>query len=73
MTPRPCSPKQQIYEGEPGATLVCPDCHQTMQGVHYEYGTGLLTLPIHYDPLSMKHILRPLRSDRVFRRRSIIR
>jgi hypothetical protein len=50
MTQPPCRPKQQIYEGKPGATLVCPNCQQTLQGIPYPDGIGLLTLPTHYDP-----------------------
>jgi hypothetical protein len=67
---RPCNPKQQLYEGRPGTTLVCPDCHQSMQGIRYEYGIGLLTLPVHFDPLSV-NTFRMLRSERLFRRRPV--
>jgi hypothetical protein len=67
----PCRPKQQIYEGEPGTMLICSECHQTMQGIHYPYGIGLLTLPIHYNPLWVKHSFRVLSPGRVLRRRSI--
>jgi hypothetical protein len=73
MTQPPCSPKQQLYKGKPGTTLVCPACQQAMQGIPYPYGIGLLTLPIHYDPLWMKSHLRILRSDRIFPRRSTSR
>jgi hypothetical protein len=67
----PCTPKQQIYEGAPGTMLVCSECQQTMQGIRYPYGIGLLTLPIHYNPLWVKHSFRTLSSGRVLRRRSI--
>jgi hypothetical protein len=67
----PCSPKQQIYEGQPGTMLVCSECQQSMEGIHYPYGIGLLTLPIHYDPLWVKHSFRTLSSGRALRRRSI--
>ena len=67
----PCTPKQQIYEGEPGTMLVCSECQQTMQGIHYPYGIGLLTLPIHQNPLWLNHGSRMLSSGRVLRRRSI--
>ena len=73
MTARPCRPKQQLYEGEPGTTLICPECQQTMRGVRYAYGIGLLTLPIHYNPLWVKKSFRTLRAERVLRRRSINR
>ena len=71
MTAHPCSPRQQIYTGEPGATLVCPECKQAMRGIHYPYGIGLLTLPIHYDPVWVKNGLQRLRSERVLGRRRI--
>jgi hypothetical protein len=73
MTQPPCRPKQQLYKGEPGATLVCPDCQQTMRGIHYPYGIGLLTLPTHYDPLWMSDRFRNFTSVRVFRRRAVNR
>lgn len=68
---RPCNPKQQLYEGEPGAALVCPVCHQTMRGIRYDYGIGLLTLPTHYNPLSGKRSPLMFSPERVFRRRSV--
>jgi hypothetical protein len=71
MTGRVCTPKQQIYEGEPGTMIICAECQQPMRGVHYPYGIGLLTLPAHYDPLWVKKSLRALPTERVFRRRSI--
>jgi hypothetical protein len=73
MTERPCKPKQQIYTGEPGTMLVCPACHQTMPGIPYVHGIGLLTLPTHYDPLWVKKSFPELRAERVLRRRSISR
>ena len=73
MTLRPCNPKQQLYEGEPGATLVCPDCQQTLRGIHYAHGVGLLTLPVHYDPLWVKKRFPTLRAERVLPRESISR
>ena len=69
----PCNPKQQIYKGEPGAILVCPKCGQSMPGIHYPYGVGLLTLPPHHDPLWMKHSFGSLEPGRFFRRRSTSR
>jgi hypothetical protein len=66
-----CRPKKQIYEGEPGTKVVCSECQQTMQGVHYPYGIGLLTLPIHHNPLWVKHSFRTLNPGRELRRRSI--
>ena len=71
MTLRPCNPKQQLYEGEPGATLVCPDCQQTLRGIPYTHGVGLLTLPIHYDPLWMKKRFPTLRAGKALQRRPI--
>jgi len=56
MTERPCTPKQQIYKGKPGTILVCPDCQRAMEGIRYTYGIGLLTLPIHYDPLRQSRV-----------------
>ena len=73
MAQRPCNPKQQLYEGEPGATLVCPDCQQTLRGIHYAHGVGLLTLPVHYDPLWVKKRFPTLRAERVLPRESISR
>ncbi len=67
---RPCNPKQQLFEGKPGAILVCPDCRQAMPGIPYEYGTGLLTLPIHYDPFWTKKSFPVIRSQRAFQRRA---
>jgi hypothetical protein len=67
----PCSPKRQIYEGEPGTMLVCSECQQTMAGILYPYGIGLLTLPIHHNPLWANHSFRMLSPGRVLRRRSI--
>jgi hypothetical protein len=67
----PCRPKKQIYEGEPGTMLVCSECQQTMQGIHYPYGIGLLTLPIHHNPLWVNPSSRMLSPGRVLRRRSI--
>jgi hypothetical protein len=69
----PCNPKQQIYKGEPGAILVCPSCQQTMRGIPYPYGIGLLTLPTHYDPYWKKRSLGNFEPDRIFRRRSTSR
>ena len=68
MRQGPCTPKQQLYKGKPGTTLVCPRCQQPMQGIPYAYGIGLLTLPIHYDLLWMNKSFRTLRGERVLRR-----
>ena len=73
MRQRPCAPKQQLYKGKPGTMLVCPDCQQSMRGIHYAHGIGLLTLPIHYDPLWGKKRLATLTSDRVLVRRPMSR
>ena len=73
MTARPCRPKKQIYEGEPGTTIVCPECQQTMRGIPYPYGTGLLTLPVHYDPQWVRKSFSALSAARVLQRRSTSR
>ena len=73
MTARPCRPKKQIYEGEPGTTLVCPECNQPMRGIPYPYGIGLLTLPVHYNPLWVQRSFPMLRAARVLQRRSTSR
>jgi hypothetical protein len=67
MTLRPCKPKQQLYEGQPGATIVCPECQQTLRGIPYAHAIGLLTLPVHYDPLCMKKRFPTLRAERSYR------
>jgi hypothetical protein len=73
MTGSPCNPKQQLYKGKPGTILVCPACRQTMQGIHYPYGIGLVTLPDHCDPHWKMRSLGNFEPDRIYRRRSIHR